>query len=242
MKFILKKFLIFTIYFTITIVNSQQIKVACIGDSITFGAAIHDRAKNSYPAQLEKMLGKNYIVKNFGINGTTLLKKGDYSYWQRPVFKEAQNFKPNIVIIKLGTNDTKINNWRYKDEFINDYVEMIKIFQYLSPKTQVYICYPVPVYKTIWTINDATITNEIIPKMNIIAQKTNAQIIDIHNALNNKESLFPDKIHPNKEGAKIIAQTIITAIQQANIKNKFSTLYKKMQNIIKFLRETLKLL
>src|SRR4051812_7771397 len=87
-----------------------KIKVACVGDSITFGAGIKDRDKNSYPAQLQGLLGSGYEVKNFGVSGATLLKEGDKPYWKEKAFEAAKKFEPNIVIIKLGTNDSKPQN------------------------------------------------------------------------------------------------------------------------------------
>ena len=87
-------------------VNAKSVKgpkrVACVGDSITFGAAIKDRAKNCYPAQLGRMLGEEWDVANFGVNGATLLKKGDKPYWKQKAFEQAHAFEPDVVIIKLG--------------------------------------------------------------------------------------------------------------------------------------------
>ena len=86
-------------------------RIACVGDSITFGATMKDRAQNCSPAVLGRLLGKEYTVRNYGVNGATLLKKGDRPYWKLKAFKDATAFGPNIVIIKLGTNDTKPQNW-----------------------------------------------------------------------------------------------------------------------------------
>ena len=58
-------------------------RVACVGDSITYGSGIADRAHDSYPAQLEQIL-KQYDtaweVDNFGVSGATLLTNGDLPY------------------------------------------------------------------------------------------------------------------------------------------------------------------
>ncbi len=221
MKFILK-FMLGLIYcLGILTTIGKEIKVACVGDSITFGAGIKNRNINSYPAQLGKMLGEKYTVKNFGISGSTVLKKGNKPYWKQTAYKKALNSSPNIVIIKLGTNDIKTMNWKYSKEFISNYVEMIKSFQNLSSKPTVYICYPVPAYQIKWTINNTTIVNEVIPQIDIISKKTGTKIIDLYKELSNKEILFPDKIHPNKEGAKIMAKTIVKTIKAKCTINKF---------------------
>src|SRR5579864_433492 len=90
--------------------QSEKIRVACVGDSITFGACVPEREKNCYPAVLGGLLGDKYDVRNFGVNGATLLKKGDLPWWNVDAYKSATDFNPDIVIIKLGSNDTKPQN------------------------------------------------------------------------------------------------------------------------------------
>ena len=194
---------------TMIYANPQaKIKVACIGDSITFGAGIKDRNKNSYPVQLQRMLGKKWEVKNFGHSARTLLKKGDYPYWKSPELKKALAFKPNMVVIKLGTNDTKPQNWKHKADFVTDYIALINEFKKLPSRPKIWICYPVPVYQDKWGINEKTVKEEIIPAINEIATKTGVNIINLYNPLSRKEKLFPDKIHPNAKGARLMAREI----------------------------------
>ena len=59
----------------------ETIRVACVGNSITYGAGIENRVKDSYPAQLGRMLGDRWETRNFGVSGATMLKKGDNPYW-----------------------------------------------------------------------------------------------------------------------------------------------------------------
>ena len=106
---------------TVAAQTDSKTRVACVGDSITYGAGVAGRESNSYPAVLGKLLGDKYEVKNFGVSGATLLKKGDNPYWRQGAFKKATDFKPNIVVIKLGTNDTKPQNrTNHMDEFATD--------------------------------------------------------------------------------------------------------------------------
>ena len=111
----------------------QPIRVACVGDSITFGAFLPNRERNSYPAQLGRLLGASYDVHNFGINSATMLKKGDFPYVKQKIHNEAVAFAPDIVVIMLGTNDSKhrgdgslaadnaVDNWQYKADYVPDY-------------------------------------------------------------------------------------------------------------------------
>ena len=109
------------------------IRVACVGDSITYGAKIEDNFLNSYPAQLQLFLGSDYLVGNFGASGYTLQKSGNFPYWNHPAFQESSAFQPNIVLIMLGTNDTKPYNWTGTENFLADYRELIA--HYRSSRT-----------------------------------------------------------------------------------------------------------
>ena len=192
---------------------TNTLKVACIGNSITEGYGIENPAENSYPAQMQRMLGRNYQVKNFGVSGRTLLRKGDFPYWQEEAFQEAKDFQPDIVVIKLGTNDTKPQNWKYSDEFVKDYQVFIDELQALYSKPKVYVCYPVPAFRKKSTIKDDIIRKEMIPFINEIVVSKGAKIINLYTALDGQKELFPDGIHPNKAGAKVIAATVAKAIK-----------------------------
>ena len=184
---------------------SAKIIVSCVGDSITFGAAIKDRGKNSYPSQLQELLGDDYKVNNFGVNGATLLKKGDKPYWKLEAYKKALGSNPDIVIIKLGTNDTKPHNWKHKKEYKADYKELISSFQKLDTKPRVLIAFPVPVAKDRWGINEKAVSSEVIPALREVSNETGCEIVDLYTALNDHHDLIPDGVHPNGKGASIIA-------------------------------------
>ena len=188
---------------------AAKTRVACVGDSITFGAGIKDRARNSYPAQLQQMLGDRYDVRNFGVSGRTMLKHGDFPYWKEKAFQEAKDFGPNIVIIKLGTNDTKPQNWKFKDEFEADAKALVREFQGLPSKPKVYVCRPVPVVPPgAFNISAEVLDNGVIPALDQAAKETGAEVIDLHATLAGHADLLPDKVHPNAEGAKLMAQAI----------------------------------
>ena len=183
-------------------------RIACVGDSITFGARIPDRDVNSYPAQLARLLGAPATVMNFGVSGATLLKKGNKPYWGLKKYSQALDSNPDIVIIKLGTNDSKPQNWQYKSDYVSDYVELIESFQRLESQPTVWICYPVPAYPGNGQITDKVIREEILPLIDEVSKTANVQIIDLYSALSGRKELFPDRVHPNAEGAKVMAETI----------------------------------
>jgi acyl-CoA thioesterase-1 len=189
---------------------AHVIRVACVGDSITYGSGIPNREVNSYPAQLSRYLGKKWEVRNFGVGGATLLKQGDRPYWNEDAYRQALAFVPDVLIIKLGTNDTKPHNWAYKDQFTTDYVALINSFKALG--SRIWICLPVPAFPERWGISDEIIKNGTLPMIQDIAQRTNVPVIDLYQVLANRGDLFPDQIHPDAKGAGVMARTIYTAL------------------------------
>lgn len=192
---------------------ADTIKVACVGDSITCGGAIEDQAKR-YPSQLQSLIGGEYLVQNFGVSGATLLKSGNKPYWTEPDFLTSHAFNPQIVVIKLGTNDSKPENWKHKDQFVRDYLDLIQSYQKLESKPKVFICRPIPAFGSgNFGITDEVIKNEVIPLIDLVAQKAGVPVIDLYDALNGKAALVPDRVHPNEEGAKLIAEAVLEAIK-----------------------------
>ena len=188
--------------------HQKKIKIACIGDSITYGMGIKNREKNAYPSQLGKILGDGYEVKNFGVSGCTMLKNGDLPYWTEQAYREAQHYNPDVVVIELGTNDSKFYNWKHHNEFIPDYSEMIHAFRNLPACPKVYVCFPSPLYYTGENISDSVITRQVIPKIDSISDIFSIDVIDLYHPLCNQPQHFPDGIHPNADGAGIIARSV----------------------------------
>ena len=191
----------------------DAIRVACIGNSITYGDRIVNRMHDSYPAVLGRRLGTGYNVKNFGICGCTLMNKGDHPYMETWAWKAALTFNPDIVIIKLGTNDSKSFNWQHKADFKKDLQAMLDTLEALPSHPQIYLCYPSKAYLTGSRINDSIIADGIIPLIRQVARKNNLPVIDIYSAMDGKPKLFPDNVHPNEKGAAIIARTIYNVLK-----------------------------
>ncbi len=197
-RYIIKTLLTFTLLAAVSCF--AKIKVACVGDSITFGASISSNDLK-YPAQLGKLLGDEYDVKNFGVSGSTLLSKGDKPYVKESAYKNALEFEPNIVIIKLGTNDSKPHNWSHSADFEGDMDKLIDSFEALSSKPKVYLCIPTYAPESKWGISEQVLTKETSPIVRRVAKKRSLTVIDMYEALYGYPDLFPDGIHPNAMGA-----------------------------------------
>ena len=193
--------------------RTTPLRVACVGDSITFGAGVEEREANNYPRQLGLLLGDKFEVRNFGVSGATLLRNGDHPWWKTDAFKDATAYAPELVLIKLGTNDTKPQNWQaHGKEFVDDMVALVEHFQKLPSKPQVWLILPVPVYKDQWGINEKDLMEGVLPALQKVADKKQLPVIDLNAALSDRPELFPDHIHPNAAGAKLMAQTVRKAL------------------------------
>ncbi|WP_170245234.1 GDSL-type esterase/lipase family protein [Gelidibacter salicanalis] len=194
---------------------SQTVKVACVGDSVTYGSGIDNREEYSYPQQLQQLLGAAYEVENFGYPGATMLKNGHKPYWNTPEFKSSQEFNPDIVIIHLGLNDQGNNNWpNYKGEFERDYLDMIAEYKKLPSKPKIFICKMTPTFSGHHWFEEGMRESfqEIQSKIESIAKKANVEFINLHEPLYRFPEYFPDNLHPTNEGAQIISDKVYSAI------------------------------
>jgi sialate O-acetylesterase len=216
-----KKRNLFIIMFFISMISNLEmmaqtpIKIACIGDSVTAGYLLNNPSTESYPSQLQLLMGNQYEVKNFGHSGATLLKKGSTPYFKTEKCAEAIAYRPDIAIIHLGLNDTDPRNWpNYREDFDADYSWLIDTLKKQNPKVKIYICKMTPIFNEHPRFKSGTRDWfwQIQEHIAAIAKANNVGLIDLHEKLYNRPDLFPDALHPIKEGATIIAQTVYSNI------------------------------
>lgn len=192
-----------------------MVKIACVGDSITWGFTILKRHRDSYPAVLQQLLGSGYKVRNFGVNNACANFGGDLPYGRLRPFHRALRFKPDIVVVMLGTNDTKRFNFE-RGSFLSGYESIVDSFICGEQKPTVFLMTPPPVFSSIgldpFTLNDDILNSDIIPAIRSTAADKGLKLIDINSVIQSKD-LTNDGVHPNKDGARLIAETVCAAIK-----------------------------
>jgi MYXO-CTERM domain-containing protein len=193
-----------------------QSHVTCVGDSITFGDGTSGGG-NTYPAVLQGLLGAGYSVENDGHSGATMTKAGDLPYWSTAEYGTSTTWAGGggDVVIQLGTNDSKPKNWANKASFLGDCEAMIDHYRAASASTRVWINLIPPASSgACCKISGTTIENEVLPLLVQCAADKSASTIDVHAALVPHTSWFADGVHPNDQGAALIAQTVYDALAQ----------------------------
>jgi lysophospholipase L1-like esterase len=184
--------------------ESGPIRVACVGDSIT--------ERSWYPVKLRLLLGDNYTVANFGVSGSTVSLDSKIPYMNQTEFQMAIQFQPDIVIIMLGTNDANPEITQNETNFEADYTQLVTSFERLEGEQLIWVVKSPPICTNNSNYNNTYLTNTVIPHIDDLANQMNLPTIDINSAFGNHSDYFADGVHPNIEGADLIASHVYDAI------------------------------
>lgn len=204
-----------TLAITATARTPHPLRVACIGNSITYGYGLEDRETEAYPVLLQTLLGKRYEVRNFGKSGATLLARGHRPYFDQEEYKQALAYRPDIAVIHLGVNDTDPRNWpNYQDEFVPDYRHLIDTLRAVNPKVRILLARTTPIGVEHPRFESGTRDWQLQIQQAIeqVARGADTELIDFHSPLYSFPHYFPDAVHPNAAGARILASTAYAAI------------------------------
>lgn len=196
-------------------------KIACIGDSITYGAgvALHHHSQ-SWPAYLQALVPDGWQTLNYGLSNRTLLKAGDSPFGKEPFFPLSHEVKADIYIIMLGTNDSKPVNWRNAgtrgENYEKELTDFVCSYQALPSNPVIFLMQPPRAFSSKYTIDEEIIRTTIHEAVARVAQKTGCGLIDLYAFTQSHPDWFPDGIHPNAEGNRQIAQFIFDQIQINN--------------------------
>lgn len=198
----------------------QKVKIVCVGDSITYGSGVGKRRKEqSYPAVLQKRLGENYRVLNYGLRSRTLLDYGAYPYTEEKEYQKTLKEKADIYIIMLGTNDSKIKNWN-TDDYKEQLRAFVRSYQETGEGTKVYLMQPPRSFpdavtgKVRYGIHNKRIANEIHKSVAEVGLECGAEVIDLYHLTERHADWFADGVHPNAEGYEKIADCIYKSLNE----------------------------
>lgn len=190
--------------------DADPITIACVGDSITYGGG--SSILTNYPNVLQEILGGEYDVRNCGINAACLLTVADTPYTETAGYVESVSCNPDIVLIMLGTNDSKTNNWPLNFLYESDYKELIDAYKNLASKPTVYVLTSPYAALNMYNIQKDVVANEVVPLQKKIASDNNLPLIDIFDLTNGHNEWYTDGIHPTAEGHAEIAYYIATQV------------------------------
>ena len=195
---------------------AQIIKVACVGDSITYGYGL--TSEMSYPFKLGTYLGSNYEVMNFGEGSATMLTSGRKPYIGLDIYQQSLQYDCDIVVIMLGTNDGKEFNWEGGEPKINkfksDLSDLIDTYRALPTHPTVYVMTSPTVFENgSYAIVPARVAEISVLQKEVAAEK-DCPIIDMHTlTADQKDKFRDDYVHPEESGYDFIAQKVAEHIQ-----------------------------
>ena len=190
--------------------EDATVRIACVGDSITYGWDNGAWNPSNYPSQLQALIGtEDYTVGNFGVSGASCLKDAGTPYWNQKAFERSKLFAPNKVIIMLGTNDANQINWS-EDNYVRDLTALVETYKALPTAPEVYIATSPACYEG----NDRAerVNNRVWRLQKQVAEALGCTVIDIFTATQNQPGLFPDRLHPNTAGYTLIAEEMAAAV------------------------------
>lgn len=191
----------------------DECRILCFGDSITEGIGACPMDSMSYPAQLQRMLGKGYRVLNMGVSGITLQKEGDYPYCKDLRYEQSFSCRPDVVILMIGTNDSKVQN-RDRERFHAELRAVTARFLALNSHLRVIIASCCAAFSDIDTINDEFLRVDLRSAQRDVAAGFGLRFADVYEYTKNHPEWFCDSIHPANAGYEQIARFFCDIIRR----------------------------
>ena len=200
--------------------EDSRVRVTCVGDSLTYGSGVlKTRETDSYPAQLQAKLGTSHIVSNYGLRNATASANGDLPYIDSQEYAQSLKSNPDVVILMLGTNDSKTQNWDAQ-EYEQGLKKLVESYKTLSSNPTVYLmrspyCYSVKENDIAeYNIQPDIVAGEIADIIAAVASETGIDVIDLYTPTEGKEQLYTDGIHFNADGYNLIANEVYDVVKK----------------------------
>lgn len=200
--------------------HGRVCQVYCIGDSITYGKGLEkeERLTASYPAVLQQMLGAGYEVINYGASGKTLMDIPERSYLDTGYVEMVKIQSPDIVVVMLGTNDSRRELWNAA-EYERQYLVLVEELKEIYSRPDIYLMAPPEAFpgiegKIIYGIDNDVIRDEIRGIVEEVAKETGTEFIDLYGVTEGHPEYFTDGVHMNREGYGVLAHTVYESIHE----------------------------
>ncbi|MBR5019637.1 MAG: hypothetical protein IKX53_08415 [Bacteroidales bacterium] len=185
-------------------------RIACIGDSLTWGFSLPDPRQQSYPALLQELLGADYLVRNFGCNGASVRFDADLPYVQTWAYQESLAWNPDIVLLMLGSNDAVPWDWDAA-AFRSDYERIVAPYREIPSNPRIILVAPPRMFRvmgcTFGGLSPKILEEGVRPVIREVARKFGLQCIDLGDLFTDVRYCY-DGVHPEAKGVKMMAEAI----------------------------------
>ncbi len=197
--------------------GGEALRIACVGDSITEGTVLADKANETWPARLQQTLGRSAVVGNFGRGGATCILADDTPYAGSPQDTDAMAFAPDVVLIMLGTNDARSANAAKRGAFAADLAVMGHRFATLPSMPIVVLCTPLPAFRANHTVDPQAVANDLAPAVRQVAAAAIWPLIDLNRTMAKLGPSCADGIHPDAAATATMAAAIHAALKETKL-------------------------
>lgn len=196
-------------------------KIACVGDSLTYG---HAWPEEAWPVYLGELLGESFSVGNFGRNGASICgynPTGYLKYIRQPEYEASLAFEPDVLVMMLGTNDAK--DWPPAEpEFVSTYIDLLDAYYREFPDVKILLVTAPPTMENnAFNLPNDVITGSVVPMQRDLAALMDLPLLDLsaimHELPDGYDHLLrgdaaTDGVHLSVEGAKLVARLVAEAI------------------------------
>lgn len=198
-------------YPDVLVMGSGAIKVATVGDSLTYGYGLENREHDAYPSILSDLLGSHYQVHNFGLSGRSLQSTADYPYFKEKNAQLSLESQADIVIIMIGSNDSRGPYWN-RERFTDEYRAMVESYLAMESQPDIYLVVPPFVPTSRFGLNNQIVKEDLQEIIPMVGREYNLPVINLYPLTEGQAAYYSDGLHLTPLGNQVIAQEIFSQL------------------------------
>ncbi|KXT78668.1 putative xylanase [Streptococcus sp. DD13] len=172
-----------------------------------------DRSKESYPAYLLAELGSFFRIANYGLAGRSLQSSSDFPYFQEKNAQASLSSQANLVLLMLGTNDTRPQYWE-KERFEMEYRSRLASYASMTSHPEIFLLIPPFIPTSRYGLDNHVLAHSIRPFLKQLGQELSLPVVDLYELTENKGELYSDGVHLNAKGNQVVGHALAQAILQ----------------------------